>query len=70
MGRGYETAQSRHIFRDFIDATAQVSVGEKEVVVQFQKHAHNPLLLASDFYAKQTHSVPWWGRRKLRFLFG
>ncbi len=70
IGHGYETARSRHLFRDFIEATAQVSIDEKEVVVQFQKRAHNPLLLASSFHAKQTHTVPWWGRRKLRLLFG
>ena len=70
IGRGYETAKSRHIFRNFIDATAQVVVAEKEVVVKFQKRAHNPLLLGSEFAAKATHKIPWWGDRKLRFTFG
>jgi len=46
IGQGYQTATSRHLFRDFIEATAQVYILEKEIVVQFQKRAHNPLLLA------------------------
>jgi hypothetical protein len=28
IGRGYEQAKSRHLSRDFVDATAQVTVGE------------------------------------------
>src|SRR5438034_8329734 len=28
IGRGYEHAKSRHLFRDFVDATAHVTVGE------------------------------------------
>src|SRR4029079_18426872 len=39
VGHVYETAKSRHLFRDFIDATASVTLGETEVVVRFQKRA-------------------------------
>jgi hypothetical protein len=47
IGRGYETARSHHIFRDFVDATATIDLTEQEVIVQFQKRAHHPLLLAA-----------------------
>ena len=69
IGEGYETAKSRHIFRDLVDATAHVSIEERDVVVQFQKRAHNPLLLAAGF-DKMNPRVPWLGRRRLRLLFG
>jgi transposase-like protein len=69
VGHGYERAKSRHLFRDFIDATAQVTVGPKEIVVRFQKRAHNPLLLAAGFERTDT-PIPWLGRRKLRLTFG
>ena len=36
IGHGYETAKSRHLFRDFVDATAGVMVTEREVVVHFK----------------------------------
>jgi hypothetical protein len=49
IGAGYEKAKSRHLFRDFIDATATVTVAEKDITVRFQKRAHNPLLLAAGF---------------------
>jgi transposase len=69
IGRGYENAKSRHLFDDFIDATATVMLTEREVVVRFQKRAHNPFLLAADF-DKTDVKVPWLGRKRLQFMFG
>lgn len=69
IGNGYARAKSRHIFRDFIDATAQLTLSEDEVVVRFQKRAHNPLLLAADF-AKTDVPIPWLGGKHLRLVFG
>ena len=69
LGNGYETAKSRHIFRDFIDAAATVQIEPGELLVRFQKRAHNPLLIASGF-ADMNIPIPWIGRKKLRFLFG
>jgi hypothetical protein len=69
IGHGYESAKSRHLFRDFIDATASVTIAEREVVVKFQKRAHNPLLVATEF-DKTNVVVPWLGSKRLRFVFG
>ena len=69
IGNGYERAKSRHIFRDFVDATADVSIDEHTVLVRFQKRAHNPLLLAADF-AKTDVPIPWLGNKHLRLAFG
>ena len=68
IGNGYERAKSRHIFRDFVDATAEVSIEEKAILVRFQKRAHNPLLLAADF-AKTDVPIPWLGNKHLRITF-
>jgi hypothetical protein len=38
---GYEVAKSRHLFQDFIDATAAIAIDEHDIWVQFQKRAHN-----------------------------
>jgi hypothetical protein len=69
IGEGYVSAKSRHLFRDFIDASAGVTIDEGEVVVKFQKRAHNPLLVAVDF-DKTDVKVPWLGDKRLRFVFG
>jgi hypothetical protein len=69
IGNGYATAESRHIFRDFVKATATVDIGPREITVRFQKRAHNPLLLAAGFESKEVR-VPWLGRKCLHLTFG
>jgi hypothetical protein len=69
LGNGYEIARADHIFRDFVNATAQVRLTEKDILVRFQKRAHNPLLLAARL--EQTRvSVPWLGGKRLHLQFG
>jgi len=69
IGNGYERAKSRHIFRDFVDATARVEITKDELRVRFQKRAHNPLLLAAGF-AETDVKIPWLANRRLRLVFG
>lgn len=69
VGHGYQTAKSRHVFRDFIDATAAVTIREEEIQVRFQKRAHNPLLIAAGF-EKTEAVIPWLKKKRLRFIFG
>ncbi|HKB38055.1 MAG TPA: hypothetical protein VKD72_16530 [Gemmataceae bacterium] len=69
IGNGYEVAKSRHLFRDFIDATATIRLSEQEVVVRFQRRAHNPLLLAAGF-AETDVAIPWLGKKRLRIELG
>jgi hypothetical protein len=69
IGNGYETAQSRQLFLDFIDAHATVVLDERSVVVRFQKRAHNPLLIAAGFDTTDIR-IPWLGNKRLQFQFG
>ena len=69
VGRGYEEAKGRHIFRDFIDAVGLITLTDHEIIVRYQKRAHNPLLIAAGF-ANTDVSVPWLGNKRLRLLFG
>jgi len=69
IGNGYADAKSRHLFRDFVDATAQITITDDEILVRFQKRAHNPLLLAAGL-ANVDLPVPWLGGKHLRLVFG
>ena len=69
IGNGYQTAKSRHIFRDFIDASATITLTKEALTVAFQKRAHNPLLLAAGFDQADT-PIPWLDGKRLRFAFG
>ena len=69
IGNGYQNAKSRHIFRDYVDATGHVMITENEILVRFQKRAHNPLLIAAGFDKIDT-PIPWLGEKRLRLIFG
>lgn len=69
IGNGYETVKSRHLFRDFVDATARIEIDERAVWVNFQKRAHNPLLVAAGFEDTDIR-IPWLGNKRLRLQFG
>ena len=69
IGGAYTTAESRHIWRDFIDASARVIITDRAVDVRFGKRAHNPFLLDAGFAETDT-PVPWWDGRRLKLAFG
>ena len=69
IGHGYERAESRHLFRDFVDATASVEIDPTRIHVHFQKRAHNPLLTAAGF-ATTDQAIPWLGNKRLAFTLG
>ncbi|HYT99792.1 MAG TPA: hypothetical protein VEK85_05415 [Gemmatimonadales bacterium] len=69
IGGPYTTAESRHTYRDFIDASARIEITPQTVEVRFGNRAHNPYLLAAGF-ADTDIPVPWWGGRRLHLSFG
>lgn len=69
IGNGYEKAKSRHLFRDFVDATAQVEIAERDIWVHYQKRAHNPLLLAAGVVETEVR-IPWLANRRLHLVLG
>jgi Transposase DDE domain len=69
IGRGYERAESRQLFQDFVNATAHVTISGSDIVVRYQKRAHNPLLIAAGLATTEA-TIPWLGRRRLRLVFG
>jgi hypothetical protein len=69
IGQGYEHTESRHLFQDFVDAAAKVKITESEIIVRYQKRAHNPLLVAAGFDTTDR-VIPWLGGKRLRLVFG
>jgi len=59
----------RHIFKEFIDATANIIITESEVIANYQKRAHNQLLIAACFDEVDI-KVSWLQRKRLRFVLG
>lgn len=69
ISNGYENAKSGSIFKDFIDATANVSIIKNQINVKFQKRAHNPYLIAADL-DKTEIKIPWLENKTLRIVLG
>ena len=68
IGREYERAQAKKIFRNLLDVSATVIVCDDEVIVKLDKRAHNPYLVASGI-AEQPTPMPWFGNKKLVIEF-
>jgi len=46
-----------------------ITLTADEIIVRYQKRAHNPLLIAAGF-ANTNVPVPWLGGKRLRLVFG
>ena len=69
IGRGYERAHARQIFRKLLDVPGEIQIGSEEIVVTLAKHAHNPLLAASGLTDKPT-AMSWLNGRRLAIRLG
>jgi hypothetical protein len=68
IGREYERAQAKKIFRNLLDVSATVAVGGNDVIVTLDKRAHNPYLVASGLPEIGT-AMPWFGGKRLTIRF-
>jgi hypothetical protein len=68
IGREYERAQPKTIFRNLLDLSGKVEVQTENVVVTLDKRAHNPFLVASGLADKPV-PMPWFGNKKLLIRF-
>ena len=68
IGREYGKAQAKTLFRQLLDVGARVEVGEAQVSVTLDKHAHNPYLVASRL-ADEPTPMPWFGGKQLQIRF-
>jgi hypothetical protein len=68
IGREYQHATAKKIFRNLLDVSATVEVREREVIVTVDKRAHNPYLVASQLAGEPT-PMPWFGDKHLAIRF-
>jgi hypothetical protein len=68
IGREYQQATAKKMFRNLLDVSATVEVLEDDVVVRLDKRAHNPYLVASQL-ADEPTPMPWFGGKRLAIRF-
>src|SRR5262249_345979 len=68
VGGLYREAEAKTLFHQLLDVSADVVVGEEQVVATIHKRAHNPYLVASRL-ADQPTPMPWFGNKELLIRF-
>ena len=68
IGREYERARAKKIFRNLLDVSANVVINHDQVIITFDKRAHNPYLVALGLEDIPT-SMPWYGNKQLIIRF-
>jgi hypothetical protein len=68
IGREYERAQAKKLFRNLLDVSATVTITTTQVIVTLDKRAHNPYLVASGLADTPT-PMPWFGQKELVISF-
>ena len=68
VGNGKRNAKSRTLFRNFVKAPADITIGKDAVDVRIGRRANNPFLLNAS-YDETDIAVPWLGNRRLRISF-
>jgi hypothetical protein len=68
IGHEYRQATAKTMFRNLLDVSAAVEVLDQELVVTFDKRAHNPYLVASGL-ADHPTPMPWFGDKRLRLRY-
>ena len=68
VGRGYDVAKARTIFRNLVSASGRVEITGDEIIVTLGRRANNPLLVAAG-YGEMEEQIPWLDNRVLRIRF-
>jgi len=68
VGREYDRAQAKKLFRNLLDVSATVTITATQVIVTLDKRAHNPYLVASGLAGSPT-PMPWFGNKELVIAF-
>ena len=63
-----ELAETRTLYRELIPKRAKIHLTEKEIIVQYPRRAHNPLLMNAEYH-KVNLPIPWLDNKSLRIEF-
>lgn len=66
--KGFAESTPQKIFRKFVNTQGRIEITRKEVVVHFEKRAHNPILKEARF-DQPSDPVPWLQRKRVCLQF-
>jgi hypothetical protein len=65
---GFETAAPKQLFRKFVETSGVVEIGQKRILVRFDKRGHNPLLREAGL-DQSSQTIPWLQKLSLVFQY-
>ncbi len=68
LAEDYRRATAKSLFNNLLDVGGLVDIGDQQITVTLDKHAHNPYLVDSKLADKPT-PMPWLGDRELVLRF-
>ncbi len=68
VGRGFESAEARNIFRKLVRTSAKVEITGSEIVVSLGRRTNNPLLISAG-YGEIREKIPWLDNKTLVIRF-
>jgi hypothetical protein len=66
--QSFDKAAAKQLYRKFVETAGMVEIQPGQIVVRFDKRAHNPLLREAAI-GSSSHPVPWLQNRPLVFEF-
>ncbi len=68
VGKGYEKAESRTIYRDLVRHSGKVTITEDEILVQLRARSKAHYMVSAG-YPELRERIPWLGNKMLRVQF-
>ena len=68
VGRGFEVAEARTLYRQLVPKRATVTLTDHDITVSFLRHANNPHFKNTNYH-RMEQPIPWLGHKKFKIKF-
>ena len=66
--KGFDHSAPKSVFRKFVETAGVVAIGERQIVVRFDRRSHNPILREAEL-VHQCPPVPWLNNLPITFTY-
>jgi hypothetical protein len=66
--KGFDKSKPKDLYRKFVETAGQVTISPQQIIVHFDRRAHNPILREAGL-DQACPPIPWLGNRQLIFTY-
>jgi hypothetical protein len=66
--KGFDKSKPKDLYRKFVETAGQVRISPQQIIVHFDRRAHNPILREAAL-DQACPPIPWLGKRQLIFTY-